>query len=57
VPSNVYKIMLEKCSEKEIDEGIGVTGLFYDWVKLIEDKNTKDMLIIIDKEFFYNIDL
>jgi len=60
VPSNVYKIMSQKCSKEEIDEGIGVTNLIYSWVKLIEDKNTKDMLIIIDKGFFdfsYNIDL
>jgi len=52
VPSKVYKIMSQKCSKEEIDEGIGVMGLFYDWVKLIENKNLKDELIIIDKQFF-----
>lgn len=58
VPSKVYKIMSQKCSKEEIDEGIGVSSLFYDWVKLIEDKNLDDTLVIADKKFFnfsYNI--
>jgi len=59
VPSKAYKIMSQKCNKEEINEGIGVMGLFYDWVKLIEDKNIEDTLIIVDKKFFdftYNIE-
>lgn len=52
VPSVVYKIMSQKCSKKEIEEGIGVTSLFYDWVKLIESKHLEDKLFIINRKFF-----
>ena len=58
VPPKVYKIMSQKCSKEEIDEGIGVSSLFYDWVELIKDKNLDDTLVIADKKFFnfdYNI--
>ena len=58
VPPKVYKIMSQKCSKEEIDEGIGISSLFYNWVKLIKDKNLDDTLVIADKEFFnfgYNI--
>lgn len=52
VPSVVYKIMSQKCSREEIEEGIGVMSLFYDWVKLVEGKHLEDTLIIVNRNFF-----
>ena len=51
VPSVAYKLMAEKCSKADKEEGVGLKSL-YGWVRLIEDMNIKDMLFILDKSFF-----
>jgi len=52
MPSKAYKIMSKKCNKKEIEEGIGVLSLFYDWVKLTKSRHLKDMLVIVNQDFF-----
>ena len=51
VPSVVYKLMSKKINKGDLKEGVGVKSL-WGWVKIVEDTNGKDTLIIIDKTFF-----
>lgn len=48
IPSAVYKIMAQKCSRKELKEKR--LKSFYGWVKLIEDRNSYNIFVIIDKK-------
>ncbi len=51
IPSVAYKLMGEKCSKADKEEGVGLKSL-YGRVRLVEDMNIKDMLFILDKSFF-----